>query len=404
MNFSDRNHFYKVLNELEQQFGQLKPELELAVTDRESEMEGYVVVYNTLKKNSGPLGRCGKGGTRITPTLSLDEVRMLAKTMALKNAAAGLPLGGAKSGVKADPDGANFERTYRAFVREVKPILKENGGIFGGFGFDVGARPIHPIWACDELKSTRSFTGKPIHMGGTDYDKEGIAGLGVAVAAKSLLESEGKKLSTVTSAIQGLGAMGAAVFRYFSEYGGQVLFVSDVRLNGTFDLSQGVSAALHNAIVAGDFAAMKQQLEEGRFPKHPLDAVLYANVDLLFPCAIQDVIGTENAGKIAAKYIVEGANNPCSEEARTVLFERGVTIIPDFIANPGGIIAAYVELSSDVTPEENVRTRKKVEQAKTLTRERIAANIERLVPITKEFKVQPVHVGRYMALKNILEL
>ena len=154
-------------------------------------VEGYVVVWNTGISVGGPLERCGKGGTRITPGVSLDEVKMLARTMALKNAAAGLPLGGAKSGLKLDPDAPGFERQYRRFVRLCAPLLRENGGVFGGFGFDIGGRPEQALWACDELKSTRCFTGKPLHMGGTDYDREGIAGLGVAIAAQTMLQVKG---------------------------------------------------------------------------------------------------------------------------------------------------------------------------------------------------------------------
>src|SRR4029078_3654461 len=176
-------------------------------------VEGYVVVWNTGISIDGPLERSGKGGTRITPNVTLDEVRMLARTMALKNAAAGLPLGGAKSGLKLDPAASGFEKQYRRFVRLCAPLLHENGGVFGGFGFDIGARPEHALWACDELQSTRSFTGKPLAMGGTDYDREGIAGLGVAVAGNTLMQIRQANVAGATFAIQGMGAMGAAVLR-----------------------------------------------------------------------------------------------------------------------------------------------------------------------------------------------
>jgi glutamate dehydrogenase (NAD(P)+) len=179
--------FHAELKELTQFFGAMQPELEVTVRDPALGVEGYVVVWNTGISVGGPLERSGKGGTRITPNVTLDEVKMLARTMALKNAAAGLPLGGAKSGLKLDPSAPGFEKQYRRFVRLCAPLLHENGGPFGGFGFDIGARPEHALWACDELKSTRSFTGKPLNMGGTDYDREGIAGLGVAVSGQNKL-------------------------------------------------------------------------------------------------------------------------------------------------------------------------------------------------------------------------
>ena len=146
---------------LEKRFQALEPEVVETFTDAAAGIEGYLVVWNTGISANGPLALSGKGGTRITPTVSLDEVKMLARTMALKNAAAGLPLGGAKSGLKANPDEEGFEKKYRRFAQLMKPHLHENGGKYGGFGFDIGARPIHPLWISDELKSTRSFTGTP---------------------------------------------------------------------------------------------------------------------------------------------------------------------------------------------------------------------------------------------------
>ncbi|HYL17263.1 MAG TPA: Glu/Leu/Phe/Val dehydrogenase dimerization domain-containing protein, partial [Burkholderiales bacterium] len=177
---NDQHSFRAELKALRHHFDSMQPELEVTVRDPLLGVEGYVVVWNTGISAGGPLPGCGKGGTRIMPQVSLDEIKMLARTMALKYAAADLPLGGAKSGLKLDPSAPGFERQYRRFVRLCAPFLHENGGPFGGFGFDIGARPEHALWACDELGSTRSFTGKPLHMGGTDYDREGIAGLGVA--------------------------------------------------------------------------------------------------------------------------------------------------------------------------------------------------------------------------------
>ncbi len=124
-----RDEFLIKLNRLRKIFDSHHPELEFTVRDNDLDIEGYVVVWNTINDPHAPLGRCGKGGTRVTPTVSLEEVSMLSKTMALKNAAAGLPLGGAKSGLRADPNAPNFEQQYRRFVNLCRPILKENGGM-----------------------------------------------------------------------------------------------------------------------------------------------------------------------------------------------------------------------------------------------------------------------------------
>lgn len=395
--------FLSELSELERAFESMPPELEVTVRDTQLGVEGYVVVWNTLIAQHGPLGRCGKGGTRITPNTSASEVSMLAKTMALKNAAAGLPLGGAKSGMRDNPDSPGFEIRYRRFVELLKPILRENGGIFGGFGFDIGARPEHPHWACDQLKSLKSFTGKPIDMGGTDYDQEGIAGLGVAVAARSAIAALGEELSAKRFAVQGAGAMGAAVIRYLSEFGATLSHVADPRLGGCYELSGRTDEQLLDYLAKQQFEHAKELLLQGKYPRIDVDEVLYQETDILLPCAVQDVVSVLNASRIKAKYLIEAANNPCSPEARSLLHNGGTLVIPDFIANPGGIIAAFIEMTSTVSPEENVVTREKVRQAKDLTIQKISANVGEILGLAREYNVEPVQAGRYLALSKIIE-
>ena len=276
--------FYAELNALQDYFEAMAPELEVTVRDPALGVEGYVVVWNTGISVGGPLERCGKGGTRITPQVSLNEVKMLARTMALKNAAAGLPLGGAKSGLRLDPSAPGFEKQYRRFVRLCAPLLHENGGPFGGFGFDIGARPEHALWACDELKSNRCFTGKPLNMGGTDYDREGIAGLGVAVAGSTMMEVKGASPATASFAVQGMGAMGAAVLRYFSETGAHLAALGDPKYEGTWTFEKPLSADLHRALVRQDIDKAKSLLpKEGKRISSDAEDVLYLEPTSSFP-------------------------------------------------------------------------------------------------------------------------
>lgn len=401
--FQTRDAFYNTFNLLRSRFDAMQPEIVDTIRDPAMGIEGYVVVWNTEISKSGKLKGLGKGGTRITPDVTLDDVKRLARTMALKNAAAGLPLGGAKAALKADPKAPGFEKTYRRFVTLCKPHLHEFGGKYGGFGFDLGADPVHALWACDELGSTRSFTGKPVEMGGTDYDREGIAGLGVAVAARTALNIRHKKPSDVTFAVQGLGAMGAAVFRYFSEYGGHLRTLADPVYGGTWIFERDPSPTLREALVKRDAQTAKALLEkEARKITNDTQDVLYQDVDVLFPCAVENVITAENQSRIKAPVVCEGANNPTAADAYTSLHQRGVTVIPDFIANVGGIIAAYVEMTSDVTPEENAKTRSKVTEAKKMTEQKIAANVLELLTTADALSVEPVHIGQYMAYRNIL--
>lgn len=389
-----KDEFFSILGELQEQFEALKPELEITLRDPALGVEGYVVVWNTGISCGGPLDGCGKGGTRLTKNVSLDEVKMLARTMALKNAAAGLPLGGSKSGVKIDAEDPNFEAKYRRFAKMAQPLLHENGGPFGGFGFDIGGKPEHVSWICDELGSTRGFTGKPVDMGGTDYDREGIAGLGVATAAKALMEAKGETTQGASFAVQGLGAMGAAVVRYFSDYGGQLKALGDPKYGGTWVFEGHISDELLQALIVQDVEKAKALIEkEGRHIGPETQDVLFENVDVLFPCAIHNVITETNSYDIKARYISEGANQPVTKEAYPMLMEKGISVVPDFLANPGGIIAAFVELTSDSDD--------KVQEAKDYTIEKITNNVKRMCELVDQFGVEPIHAGQYLALSNI---
>jgi glutamate dehydrogenase (NAD(P)+) len=240
-------------------------------------------------------------------------------------------------------------------------------------------------------------------MGGTDYDKEGIAGLGVATAAKVAMEYDGKTTQGASFAVQGAGAMGAAIIKYFSQYGGVLKAIADPRLGGTWFLKNGASAELLGALSDSDFIASKALLENGDYQHDDdLSQVLYAKVNVLFPAAVQDVIYIENADKIHADYISEGSNNPSSNEARSRLHENGITVIPDFIANPGGIIAAYIELTSTISAEENFKTRANVENAKTETINRISENVRTMMTLVRSLDIEPARAGRFMALQNLI--
>ncbi len=396
--------FLKELEELKSRFDALSPELEVTVRDPSLGVEGHVVVWNTGIAKNGPLGPCGKGGTRISPDVTLDEVKMLAKIMALKNAAAGLPLGGSKSGLRGDPDAKDFEKQYRRFISLTSANLRVRGGIFGGYGFDIGAKPIHAIWACDQLKSTDSFTGKPLELGGSDYDREGIAGYGVTIAAAELVNFQNSRPQDCTIAIQGLGAMGAAVFRYCYELQFQVQYVSDPRIGGTFKLPGTVEASFVEQLIRQDWNGIASYLAINSCERFPVDAVLYQPVDIFFPCAVQGVVHEQNASQILAKNIVEGANNPCSAEARRLLWNRGITVIPDILANPGGVIAAYVELTMQISNEENLRTKAKTIEAKNQTRERITASVQEALRQSDTLKVDPTSAGLMRAYHAVLQL
>jgi glutamate dehydrogenase (NAD(P)+) len=334
--------------------------------------------------------------------VTADEIGRLARTQTLKNAAAGLATGGAKSGLRADPQAPGFEEQYRRFVRLTWPCHYDNGGPWGGLGYDLGGNPQHCQWAIDELDTTRCFTGKPVEQGGTDYDAEGIAGLGVATAATTWLNRQSDGVAGATASVQGVGAMGAAVCRYFTEQGGKICCIADPRIDGAWRLKTALSGALLDAIAAMDFAAVREHLTNDDHEKIGMDDVLWEEVDVLFPCAVQDVIDTDNQNRIRAKVVVEGANNPCTGEARHALHDRGLPVVPDFIANPGGAIAASVEMTSAVTDEENASTRAKVLEAKQTTQDLVSANVGEVLDIAEAHQAALVDAASLLALRRVL--
>ena len=173
-------------------------------------------------------------------------------------------------------------------------------------------------------------------MGGTDYDREGIAGLGVAVAGSTMIEVKGENPATAAFAVQGMGALGAAVLRYFSETGAHLAALGDPKYGGTWAFDRPLSAELHRALVGQDIDAAKSRLpKEGKKISETAEDVLYQPVDILFPCAVQNVVTAGNVERIQAKYVCEGANGPVTVEARANLHSRGIPLVPDFIANPG---------------------------------------------------------------------
>ena len=388
--------FGRNLHNLRERFARAEPVAEHSIADGERGLLGFVVVYNTGLSDGGPLPGCAKGGTRIRPGLGLAEVRQLARIMALKNAAAGIPLGGAKSGLAADPRRAGFEALYRRFVRQCKPLLYEHGGAFGGFGYDMGAAPEQALWACDELGSDKSFTGKPQSMGGTDYDRQGIAGMGVAVAVDALLAIGGERMEGTRLGVHGLGALGSAALGHAMDGGGWPSALGDPLLGGSWRLAAPPSAALGAALRARQMERARQLLaDEAEHLGADPDACLTQPCDVLVPCATPGVITARNAPHLAARYLVEGGNGPCDEAACAILHRRGTALVPDFIANPGGIVAAFVEMTASGGD--------KIAQAKQQTEDTVRNNLSLMHASAAEHGVSMRDAALALALGRLAD-
>jgi glutamate dehydrogenase (NAD(P)+) len=201
--------------------------------------------------------------------------------------------------------------------------------------------------------------------------------------------------------VQGMGAMGAGIYRYFSEYGGELAALSDPVFGGTWVFEHPLPDALRHALVHRDVSAAKALLSQvGKKISADVSEVLYQNIDVLFPAATEDAITAGNARLVKARFICEGANNPTSDEAHQILFANKQLVVPDVIANAGGIIAAFVEMTTPSTPE-IVRSRAKVQKAKDLTLAKVSENTRQLIDMVARLKVRPDQAGDLMALRNI---
>ena len=301
--------------------------------------EGYRVQHNTSR---GP----GKGGIRFHQDVSLAEVMALAAWMSVKNAAVNLPFGGAKGGVRVDPrklSRGELERLTRRYASEIAIIIGPTKDIPAP---DVNTNEQVMAWIMDTYSMhegatvTGVVTGKPIQVGGSLGRRE-ATGRGVFVVARAAAARIGLDLPGAAVAVQGLGNVGGVAARLFSEAGCRVVAVQDHGGSVYREAGLDVPALLAHAAAAGSVRGFAggEAIEPGAFWSVPCD--------VLVPAALEQQIGAANAGAIRARLVVEGANGPTTPEADDILRARGVTVVPDVIANAGGVTVSYFEWVQD---------------------------------------------------------
>jgi glutamate dehydrogenase (NAD(P)+) len=302
---------------------EIGPEMVVQVGNEAAGLQAVVVIDNTAM---GP----SIGGVRMAPDVSLDECARLARAMTRKNAAAGLPHGGGKSVIRADPamSPEDKERLMRAFARSIADLA---GYIPGP---DMGTNELCMAWVRDEIGRA---VGLPQVVGGIPLDEIGVTGLGVAAAAEVAERFSDVRLATARVAIQGFGAVGRHAARFLHEKGARLVAVADSA--GTAICTQGFDLSRLNALKAvGEPVTAYPGAEVA-----DREAIVSAPCDILIPAARPDIIDGSNADAITARLIVQGANIPATAQAEAALHARGVLVIPDFIANAGGVICASVE-------------------------------------------------------------
>lgn len=301
---------------------------------------GYRVQHNIAR---GP----AKGGLRYHPRLTLDDVRALAMYMTWKTAVVSLPFGGAKGGVVCDPRSLSvgeLERMTRRFTTEISLIVGPDRDIPAP---DLGTDAQVMAWIMDTLSMHAGFsvpasvTGKPTSIGGSE-GRYTAPGRGLALVTLQAMRDRGIDPSGATVAVQGFGKVGSASAQVLAESGLRVVAVSD----STGGVHRGTGLDL-NALLAlraqggrvSDYAGAERITNE---------ELLTLDVDVLVPAAIEAQVTRDNAEKVRARVIAEGANAPVDPDADAILNDRGVLILPDILANAGGVVVSYLEWVQDL--------------------------------------------------------
>ena len=297
--------------------------------------QGYRVVHNMTR---GP----AKGGIRYHPAVTQDEVKALAMWMTWKCALMGLPFGGAKGGVICDPKLLSLGEKERLTRRYTSEIINEIGPEKDIPAPDVGTDAQVMAWIFDTYSMNVGHsvlgvvTGKPLAVGGS-VGRDGATARGSLYCIRTALQKQGSRLHDTRVAIQGFGNVGSNLAGLLSEEGVRVIAVSDS------------GGGIHNAYGLDVPAAIAYKAEHGVLEGFPgADAItneelIEIDCDVLAPCALEQVITAENAPRVRAKMICEGANGPTTPGADEILEDRGILVLPDVLANAGGVVVSYFE-------------------------------------------------------------
>jgi glutamate dehydrogenase (NAD(P)+) len=316
--------------------------------------DGSVKVFRGFRVQHNDARGPSKGGIRFHPQKTIDTVRALAMWMTWKCAVVNIPLGGAKGGVICDPHNLS-QREQEAICRGWVRQIARNVGPFADVPApDVMTNAQHMLWILDEFETIHGgrfpgfITGKPVGMGGSRGRTE-ATGFGVVYTLREALRELGIGLEKTTASVQGFGNVAQYAIRLYQQLGGKVICVSSWDQNDqtpySFRLEAGIDVDALLTITDRFGGIDKAKAKKMGYEVLPGEAWLEQNVDILIPAALENQITRETVGRIQNKVriVVEGANGPTTPEADATLKERGVFVIPDFLANAGGVTCSYFE-------------------------------------------------------------
>jgi glutamate dehydrogenase (NAD(P)+) len=297
--------------------------------------EGYRVTHNIAR---GP----SKGGIRYHPDVELDEIKALAMWMTWKCALMGIPFGGAKGGIRVNPKQLSRAELQRMTRRYTSEIINEIGPEKDIPAPDVGTDPSVMAWIFDTYSMNKGHsvlgvvTGKPLNVGGSLGRLEATAH-GALYCIQEAIRKKEMRMDGLRVAIQGFGNVGSFLAQFVAEQGAKVIAVSDSQSGIVNDEGIDISAALAHKQETGALEGLRGTETVTN------EELLLLECDVLAPCALEQVITRDNADQIKAKIICEGANGPITPAADEILDSRGVMILPDVLANAGGVVVSYFE-------------------------------------------------------------
>ncbi|MBN2230670.1 MAG: Glu/Leu/Phe/Val dehydrogenase [Candidatus Thorarchaeota archaeon] len=359
------------------------PEEVIQVYDPNTGMQGFLVIDNTAL---GP----GKGGIRISSNVTPLEVFGLARAMTWKCALADIPFGGAKSGIRADPYAIDKLQYIRAFAEKIAPSVPTR--YVAAPDMNVGEKEIDAF--VETIGDRQAATGKPAKLGGIPHEL-GTTGFGVGVSLEKSYEMIGdlidlpKDLADARVVIQGFGNVGLWIAKFLSNKGAKIIALNDYW--GTIYNKEGIDIDLAESFAYATSERMSvKNCKQGAVLAR--DAILGLDCDIFVPCAVGNVINEGTCQTIKAKMIVEGANNATTPIAERYLFENNVIIIPDFLANAGGVIGSYVEYKNGTE-----------EEAFSMIETKIKKNTERVINDAINRKLTPRQVALEIAQQRIMD-
>jgi glutamate dehydrogenase (NAD(P)+) len=321
------------------------PERELTVSIPLVRDSGDIEVYSGYRVQHSTVRGPAKGGVRYHPEVSLEEVEGLAALMTWKCAVVDIPYGGAKGGIICDPSTLSkgeLRNLTRSYTRAIMPVIGPQKDIPAP---DVNTNEQIMAWMVEAASRQEGqnvygiVTGKPLSLGGSQGRAE-ATGRGVAITTACLLKKLDRNMRDTTVAVQGFGKVGNAAASILAGMGAKVVAVSDV--SGGLYNADGLDIADLIAYTAESPGHLIEGYP-GKADKVTNADVLLLDVDVLVPAAMENQITAENAADVKARVIVEGANGPTTPEADTILHENGVIVIPDILANAGGVVVSYFE-------------------------------------------------------------